>query len=686
MRFILRKGSDPTARADAALLAAMGLPGGGVIALGDTHALVAPGDVPSPNAMLVGPRTLANAGRSHGDSVKVTRAVLHQARRVVVGGADAPLDARHLARSLQGNPVTEGDLVVVHPSYGDGDTATTVELRVISVTPGTAGIVGDGTAVHEQGEPTPDVVVQPAGAPGGETPTTAQALLAGLVTELEVMTGWLSLLTSPGDLPASWGLPTVAGVLLEGPAGCGRSELVAAAADAVGAKVREVSLELVFKPEKLLTVLEKAVKDTPAPAVIFVDRLDAVAGPDGMFRTQVAAIMRWFLDAVAERPRVAAVLGTSSAARLQSGIAGSPLLPRTLTIPPPDLERRSLLFAAALARVPSAEIDHSQLAARTAGFSGADILSVVLQASALIAGSGDLLAMEHVERAIQETTPSLGTTSLGEIPSYGFDRVANLTEVKRRLTESVIWQMTEPERFTRLGIEPPKGLLLHGPPGTGKTYVIRALAHESGAAFFTIKGAELLDKWVGESERAVREVFARARAVAPAILFFDEIDALAPVRGNSTNSVTDSVVAALLTEMDGVSDRGDIFVIGATNRQDLVDPALLRPGRLETHLHLGLPPAEARRAFFDISDVPFADDVDFNSLVGGTDGMSFADLSGVLREAALQALRRDSSAIAVSAADIEMAIVNTSGANTSGANPSGVSTSGNGENLLDHPE
>ncbi|MCJ7779361.1 MAG: ATP-binding protein, partial [Acidimicrobiia bacterium] len=170
------------------------------------------------------------------------------------------------------------------------------------------------------------------------------------------------------------------------------------------------------------------------------------------------------------------------------------------------------------------------------------------------------------------------------------------------------------------------------------------------------KGAELLDKWVGESERAVREVFSRARAVAPAILFFDEIDALAPVRGNSTNSVTDSVVAALLTEMDGVSDRGDVFVIGATNRRDLVDPALLRPGRLEVHLLLGLPAPEARRAFFEISDVPFANDVDLDQLVAETDDMSFADLSAVLREAALIALRRDTSAISVTKQELVTAV------------------------------
>jgi transitional endoplasmic reticulum ATPase len=656
MKFIARKGADPVGKADAALLTALGLPGGGIVTVGSTHVLVSPGQTASPNAIMLGDRTLANAGLAVGDTVEVKRALLPEAHRVVVSQIDAGIDARHLARSLQGSPVTEGDVVAVRVGYGEERSAAAATVRIASVAPGPAAVVGSRTVVRESGEDTADVVDQPAGTPAGEPLTTAKALLAGLNTELEVMTGWLSLLTSAGDLPEAWGLPKVAGVLLEGPAGCGKSEIVAAAAAAVGASVHEVSLQLVFKPQRLLELLEKAVKTTARPAVIFLDRLDAVAGDDAMFRNQVAAIMRWFLDAVAERSQLACVLGVSSVARLPEAVADSPFLPRTLSIPPPDLNRRALLFEAALARVPSAEIDYGMLGARTAGFSGADVLAAVVHASALVAQEGGRVTDDLLLRAIEETTPSLGTTSLGEIPSYGFERVANLEEVKQRLTEAVIWQMQEPERFTRLGIEPPRGLLLYGPPGTGKTFVIRALAHESGAAFFTIKGAELLDKYVGESERAVREVFSRARAVAPAILFFDEIDALAPVRGNSTNSVTDSVVAALLTELDGVSTRGDVFAIGATNRRDLVDPALLRPGRLETHIYLGLPAPESRRAFFGISDVPFAEDIDLDELITRTDGMSFAELSGMLREAALGALRRDSSALAVTRADLDAAI------------------------------
>jgi transitional endoplasmic reticulum ATPase len=171
-----------------------------------------------------------------------------------------------------------------------------------------------------------------------------------------------------------------------------------------------------------------------------------------------------------------------------------------------------------------------------------------------------------------------------------------------------------------------------------------------------VKGAELLDKWVGESERGVREVFARARAVQPSIIFFDELDALAPVRGSSTNSVTDSVVAALLTELDGISSRGTVFVIGATNRRDLIDPALLRPGRLETHLLLDLPAPESRRAFLDITTVPLATDVDLDDLVRRTDGMSFADLDGLMRRAAIAAMRDDPHASLVHPHHIDAAL------------------------------
>jgi transitional endoplasmic reticulum ATPase len=648
MRFTLRLSTEAEARADGTLLTAMGLPGGGVVCVGGTHVLVRPGETVAPSDLSVPEHVLGNSGLAAGTATDVTRATLPPAAQVVIAGDALPVDGRHLTRALTGRPVSTGDRVVIPAGYGTEETAPP-PLDIVSVVTGGAAIVTQATVfiTEEESAPAAALTTHDDGRIAGDGPTTADALLAGLDTELETLGGWISLLTSADRLPEAWGLPRVAGIVLEGPPGCGKSELVLAAADRAGATVREVTVDLVFKPERLVDVLEKAVKTTQTPAVLFVDRLEAVAGDDGMFRTQVAAIMRWFLDAVAERDRLACVLGSSTRGALDMAVSDSPMLPRSLTIPPPSIERRALLFEAALGRVPTDDLDFDSLAARTAGFSGADIVSAVVHASALSAGSGTPVTMDSLLEAVAGTTPSLGSVPTGEVPNYGFEKVANLDTVKQRLTESVIWPMTDPGRFDRLGIEPPRGILLYGPPGTGKTFVVRALAHESGAAFFSVKGAELLDKYVGESERGVREVFARARAAAPSILFFDELDALAPVRGRSTTSVTDSVVAALLTEMDGIGERGDVVVIGATNRRDLVDPALLRSGRLETHLELGLPATSARRALLGITDIPFTADVDLDDLAARTEGLSFADLTGMLREAALIALRSDAGAPAV---------------------------------------
>jgi transitional endoplasmic reticulum ATPase len=655
MRFTVRPGTDPFVAADATLLSAMGLPGGGVVSLGSTHAVSRPVEVAESVAILVGPETMSNAGVRAGQAIDVKRALLASAEIVTIAGEH--LDPRSMVHALQGRPVTAGDTVTVDASYADGNQAS-VRLQVLAVIPSPAGMVTsatrfvpDGTRPPEPTQASPEAAVE-------QPVSDTSPVLTGLEQELETLTSWLALLTSPADLPSAWGLPSVAGVVLEGPTGCGKSELVAAAAQGAGATVTTVNLNLVFKPESLLNTLERAVKQVSGPSVLYVDRVEAVAGDEGLapYRTQVAAIIRWFLDAVADRPTVACVLGVTSATTLDRAVAGSGLLPRTLTIPPPDLTRRRLLFEAATARVPSDELDFDLLATRTAGFSGADITATVVHASALSMRRGGRLTTDLLLDATESTVPSLGSVSLGEVPSYGFEQVANLSDVKQRLTEAVIWPITDPDRFRKLGIDPPRGLLLYGPPGTGKTFVVRALAHEAGAAFFPIKGAELLDKFVGESERGVREVFARARAAAPSILFFDELDALAPVRGRSTTSVTDSVVAALLTEMDGVMSRGDVSVIGATNRIDLIDPALLRSGRFEVHLELGLPGVEARRALLGLSDVPFADDVDLDELARRTDGLSFADLSGMLREAALTVLREEKSELTVDWPELNQAL------------------------------
>ena len=634
MRFIVREGTDPIAGADRTMLAAMGMGSGGALRIGSTAVLVRPRNTAEPTALTLGPIARANAGVALGSSVDAARAMLPPAQRVAVASDELPVERHQLILALQGKPISSGDAVHIEAKYLDGGDP--VDFTIESVEPGPSALIGAATTFEGRNPP-------PATTSAGDQRSNhTGALLAGLETELDVLTGWLSLLTSPSNLPTTWGLPEVAGVILEGPSGVGKRDLVRTAAEAAGATLHEVSLDLVFKPDRLLTMLEKAAKETPTPGVVFVDRIEAVTGEEGLvsFKSQIGAILRWFVDAVAERPGLACVMGVAAVGHIDSTLAQSPLLPRTLTVPPPDLERRTRLFESGLSKVPTDDsVDHAGLAGRSAGFSGADVLATILAASAMVAQSGKEVTQDHMLEAIASTVPSLGSVPMGEIPSYGFERVANLDEVRQRLVEAVIWPMTEPERFEEMGIEAPGGILLYGPPGTGKTFVIRALANESGAAFFAVKGAELLDKFVGESERGVREVFSRARSAAPSMIFFDELDALAPIRGSSATSVTDSVVAALLTELDGVGGRSDVVVIGATNRKDLIDPALLRSGRFEVHIELELPVASARRALLGITDVPFAPDVDLDELAEKADGLSFADLTGLLREAALEVLR-----------------------------------------------
>ena len=612
------------------MLTALGLPGGGMVSVGRTHVRVAPGEMSRPNELELPEDAFANGAVEPGAVIDVQRVVLPAASRVALHIADTEITA--LPKELVSLPVKAGERY----------TTSLGRATVTGVDPGPAAIVMASTAILESARPPRRGATSPQGTDG----TEPSVMIAGLENELELLTGWLRILTTDTSTTHD----PVAGVVVSGPVGSGRSELVRAAAATLGLAVKPIDLRTVTTAERLLTSFERAIKGSPPHTVLYIDRLDPLLEREGGMRHQAAAVTRWLLDTAAQTTGVAVALA-STRSSIADDLDARDLLRRTLTIAAPNLERRKALLGAAIGD--AHDIDLEVLANASPGFSALDISTAVLDARAT---NGDGLTTESILGAIRTTPASLGTTSLGSVPSHGFDQVANLAEVKQTLTESVIWQLTDPDRFMRMGIEPPRGLLLYGPPGTGKTFVIRALAHESGAAFFSIKGAELLDKWVGESERGVREVFSRAAAVAPAIIFFDEIDALAPVRGSSTNSVTDSVVAALLTELDGVSGRGDVFVIGATNRMDLIDPALLRPGRLEVHLHLDVPASEARQAFFSMTSVPLSDDVDRADLVARTEGMSFADLDGLMRRAAIIAMRSDRHAATVHREHVDAAL------------------------------
>jgi transitional endoplasmic reticulum ATPase len=266
--------------------------------------------------------------------------------------------------------------------------------------------------------------------------------------------------------------------------------------------------------------------------------------------------------------------------------------------------------------------------------------------------------MADFDAALEVVRPTSMADSSLELAKITLDDVGDMADVKQTLTESVLWPLSYPDTFSRLGVQPPRGVLLYGPPGCGKTFLVKAIAGTGKANVLSVKGAELLSKWVGESERAVRELFRRAREAAPTLVFLDEVDALAPRRGQSFDSgVTDRVVAALLTELDGVDPLRDVVVLGATNRPDLIDPALLRPGRLERLVFVEPPDAAARGEILRTAgkSIPLSADVDLDEVAAGLDGYSAADCVALLREAALTAMRRSIDATDVTAADLATA-------------------------------
>ena len=274
-------------------------------------------------------------------------------------------------------------------------------------------------------------------------------------------------------------------------------------------------------------------------------------------------------------------------------------------------------------------------------------------------GKPPSLTQEDLTGALTVIRPlSRSATQEVSVGSVTLDDVGDMVATKQALTEAVLWPLQHPETFARLGVDPPKGVLLYGPPGTGKTFVVRALASSGRLSVHAVKGAELMDKWVGASEKAVRELFRRARDSAPSLIFLDELDALAPRRGQSSDAgVSDRVVAALLTEMDGIEPLRDVVVLGATNRPDLIDPALLRPGRLEKLVFVEPPDADARRQILRTAgkSVPLSDEVNLDALADELDGYSAADCVALLREAALTAMRRSIDAADVTAADVAKA-------------------------------
>ena len=466
------------------------------------------------------------------------------------------------------------------------------------------------------------------------------------------------------------GIEPPRGVLLYGPPGCGKTLLARTVASETAAYFLDIGgPEIIHKlygesEAHLRSIFQEA--GQKAPSIVFFDEIDAIAPKradvKGEVEKRVVGQMLALMDGLKSRGQVIVIGATNIPDNIDPALRRPGRFDREIEIGIPDLDGRAEILEIHTRGMPLADdVDTARLAAMTHGFGGAD-----LEALAREAGMGALrrlmpitdlasadipyeqlmaaeVTMHDFLSALGEIEPSALREVFTEIPDVSWDEVGGMEEAKAALREAVEWPLRYPAAFTQAGTRPAKGILLSGPPGGGKTLLARAVAHESGVNFISVKGPELLSKWVGESEKGIREVYKKARQAAPCIVFLDEIDALAPQRGDGGgNHVTERVVSQLLTELDGIEELRGVVTLATTNRPDILDSALLRPGRFDLQIEIGLPDAASRRAILAIHTgrQPLANDVDLDALTARTENCMGADLAGICREAGMEAIRR----------------------------------------------
>ncbi|MDH7477466.1 MAG: CDC48 family AAA ATPase, partial [Candidatus Bathyarchaeota archaeon] len=483
------------------------------------------------------------------------------------------------------------------------------------------------------------------------------------------------------------GIEPPKGVLLHGPPGCGKTLLARAVANESEANFFSINgPEIMSKfygesEARLREIFQQAQQN--APSIIFIDELDAIAPKreevTGEVERRVVAQLLALMDGLSGRGNVIVIGATNRPGALDPALRRPGRFDREIEIGVPDKRGRYEILQIHTRGMPLAEdVDLKKLSEITHGYTGAD-LAALCRETAMKALRRYLpqinleeerippsvlekmeVKMEDFINAYKEVTPTAMREVYIEVPTIHWDDIGGLEEVKQELKEAVEWPLKNPEIFKRLGIKPPKGILLYGPPGCGKTLLARAVATESEANFITIKGPEVFSKWVGESEKAIREVFRKARMAAPAVIFFDEMDSLVPRRGLgfADSGVTERVISQLLTEMDGILTLEDVVVIAATNRPDIIDPAVLRPGRFDRLIYVPEPDEKTRLQIFKIHtrNMPLAKDVNLEQLAAITKNYSGADIEALCREAAMHALRRDVNAKEVTLADFQEAM------------------------------
>jgi transitional endoplasmic reticulum ATPase len=518
-------------------------------------------------------------------------------------------------------------------------------------------------------------------------PRTTYEDIGGLHEEIQRVREMVELPLRHPELFQRLGIEPPKGVLLHGPPGCGKTLLARAVANESEANFYSINgPEIMSKfygesEARLREIFQQAQQNSPS--IIFIDELDAIAPKreevTGEVERRVVAQLLALMDGLSGRGNVIVIGATNRPGALDPALRRPGRFDREIEIGVPDKQGRHEVLQIHTRGMPLAEdVDLKKLADMSHGYTGAD-LSALGRETAMKALRRYLpqinleeerippsvlekmeVKMDDFVNAYKEVTPTAMREVYIEVSTVRWDDIGGLDDVKQHLKESVEWPIKTPEIFSRLGIKPPKGILLYGPPGCGKTLLARAVATESEANFISIKGPEVFSKWVGESEKAIREVFRKARMAAPAVIFFDEIDSLTPRRGAgfSDSGVSERVISQLLTEMDGIVTLQDIVVVAATNRPDMVDPAVLRPGRFDRLIYVPEPDEKSRLQIFKLytKDMPLSKDVDLNQLTVATKYYSGADIESLCREAAMHTLRRDVNAAEVTMKDFQDAI------------------------------
>ncbi|MDD1707539.1 MAG: CDC48 family AAA ATPase, partial [Methanoregulaceae archaeon] len=605
----------------------------------------------------------ANAGTGVDERVRIRKVEVGVAKKVVIQPTQ-PIrlvgGEQYLSRVLRGRPVMEGQVVRVDV------IGNPITLVIAKVTPKGIAVVTEDTEIELKETPYK-------GEEGKkkEVSDVHYEDIGGLSRELEMVREMIELPLRHPELFERLGIEPPKGVLLYGPPGTGKTLIAKAVANEVDAHFVTLSgPEIMSKyygesEGKLREVFEEAQEN--APAIIFIDEIDSIApkreDTKGEVERRVVAQLLSLMDGLKGRGQVVVIGATNIPDSLDPALRRGGRFDREIEIGIPDKKGRLEIFQVHSRGVPlSEDVKIENYADSTHGFVGADIALLVKEAAmhALrkilpkidldqeipaelledlkVTGADFDEARKHVE-------PSAMREVLVEVPDVTWEDVGGLLEVKQELKEAVEWPLKYPMVFEKLRTKPPKGILLFGPPGTGKTLLAKAVANESECNFISVKGPELLSKWVGESEKGVREIFRKARQAAPSIIFFDEVDSLVPKRGTYMGSshVTESVVSQILTELDGLEELKNVTVIGATNRPDMLDPALMRPGRMERHIYVPPPDAESRKKIFEVylkdAGALLTEDVRIDDLIAETEHYVGADIEALVREAKLAAMR-----------------------------------------------